>query len=277
VKLGLAVFSTECGVEICSLASQAEAAGLESVFLVQNTHVPVSGVALLDEEHHERDHHFLDPFVALGAAAAVTSRIKLGTGICVAPIYDPIILAMQVSTLDQLSSGRFLFGIGVGHEDTVHNHGVSPELRGRVMREKVLAMKAIWAQEDAEFHGEFVDFAPILTGLRPLQQPHPPILIGGQGSRGIAHTVQYGDAWMPVVYDELDLETQMRELERRCQEAGKPTAPVTAAMFEPDTRLMERCAELGVDRCVVVFHTEDKDGLPAFLERYTRAADSFAH
>ena len=88
--------------------------------------------------------------------------------------------------------------------------------------------------------------------------------------------MQYGDAWMPIVYDELDLKTQLRELERRCQEAGKPTAPVTAAMFEPDTRLMERCAELGVERCVVVFHADDKDGLPAFLERYTRAADRFA-
>lgn len=276
MKLGVGVFSTDRGVGICSLACQAEAAGLESLFLVQNTHVPVSGIALLDEEHHERDHHFLDPFVALGAAAAATTRIKLGTGICVAPIYDPIILAMQASTLDQLSSGRFLFGIGVGHEDTVHNHGVSPELRGRVMRENVLAMKAIWAEDDAEFHGEFVDFAPILTGLRPRQQPHPPILIGGQGSTGIARTVQYGDAWMPIVYEELDLGTQMLELERRCQEASKPTAPVTAAIFEVDEKLMERCAELGVDRCVVVFHTEDKDGLPAFLERYTRVADRFA-
>lgn len=276
MKLGVGVFSTDRGVGICSLASQAEAAGLESLFLVQNTHVPVSGAGLLNEEHHERDHHFLDPFVALGAAAAVTTRIKLGTGICVAPIYDPIILAMQVSTLDHLSSGRFLFGIGVGHDDTVLNHGVSPELRGRVMRENVLAMKAIWADDDAEFHGEFVDFAPILTGLRPRQQPHPPILIGGQGSRGIVRTVQYGDAWMPIVYEELDLGTQMLELERRCQEAGKPTAPVTAAIFEIDKQLIGRCAELGVERCVVVFHTEDKDGLPAFLERYLRVADRFA-
>jgi probable F420-dependent oxidoreductase len=276
MKFGVGAFSTDRGVGIASLASQAEVVGMESLFLVQNTHVPVSGMALLDEEHHERDHHFLDPFVALGAAAAVTTRIKLGTGVCVAPIYDPIILAMQVSTLDQLSSGRFLFGIGVGHEDTVHNHGVSPDLRGRVMREKVLAMKAIWAEENAEFHGKFVDFAPILTGLRPRQQPHPPILIGGQGSAGIARTAQYGDGWMPIVYQELDLGTQMLELEQRCQEAGRPTVPVTAALFEIDERLIERCAELGVDRCVAVFHTEDKDGLPAFLERYSYVADRFA-
>jgi alkanesulfonate monooxygenase SsuD/methylene tetrahydromethanopterin reductase-like flavin-dependent oxidoreductase (luciferase family) len=214
--------------------------------------------------------------VALGAAAAVTTRIKLGTGICVVPIYDPIILAMQGSTLDRLSSGRFLFGIGVGHEDTVHNHGVSPEFRGRVMRENVLAMQAIWAEDDAEFHDEFVYFAPILTGLRPYQRPHPPVLIGGQGSRGIARTVEYGDAWMPIVYEELELGSQMWELERRCREAGKPAAPVTAAIFEVDKPLMERCAELGVDRCVVVFHAEDKDGLPAFLERYARVAGRFA-
>ena len=145
-----------------------------------------------------------------------------------------------------------------------------------MLREKVPTMKAIWAGNNAEFHGEFVDFAPILTGLRPRQQPHPPILIGGQGSRGIAHTVEYGDAGMPIVYDELDLGTQMLELERRCQEAGKPTAPVTAAIFEVDKQLIERCAELGVERCVVVFHTEDKEGLPAFLERYTRVPDRFS-
>jgi len=99
------------------------------------------------------------------------------------------------------------------------------------MREKVMAMKAIWAEDDAEFHGEFVDFGPILTGLRPRQQPHPPILIGGQGSRGIAHTVEYGEVWMPIVYEELDLGTQMLELDRRRQEAGKPAAPVTAAIL----------------------------------------------
>ena len=140
----------------------------------------------------------------------------------------------------------------------MENHGVSPALRGRVMREKVLAMKALWAAGDAEFHGEFVDFAPVLTGLRPVQEPHPPILVGGQGSRGIAHAVAYGDGWMPIVYQELDFAAQMQELERCCQYAGRPTAPVTAALWEMDELLMERCAGLGVDRCLVVYHTEDQ-------------------
>jgi probable F420-dependent oxidoreductase len=275
MKLGVLGLVTDRGLGISDLASQVEGAGLESLFLVQNTHVPLSGAAFLEVEHHESDHHYLDPFVALGAAAAVTTRIKLGTGICVALVYDPVILAMQVSTLDQLSSGRFLFGIGVGHEDTVQNHGVSPDLRHRILREKVLAMKALWAGNNPEFHGEFVDFAPILTGLRPRQDPHPPILIGGQRSGGIARTVEYGDGWMPIVYEELDLGAQMQELERLCQAAGRPTAPVTAVLWEIDEPLMERCAELGIDRCVVVLHAEDRDGIPVFLEHYSRLVDRF--
>ncbi len=275
MQLGVGAFVTAGGPGICDVARRVEDAGLESLFLVQNTHVPVSGAALLREEHHERDHHLLDPFVALGAAAAVTTRIRLGTGICIACIYDPIILAMQASTVDQLSSGRFLFGIGLGHDDTADNHGVRPGQRARVTREKVLAMKELWAGDDAGFHGEFVDFAPVLTGLRPVQRPHPPVLIGRQGSRGIADTVEYADGWMPIVYPELDLAAQMQELERCCHAAGKPAAPVTAALMEIDEPLMERCADLGVDRCVVVAHAEDEAGFLAFLNRFSPLVGRF--
>ena len=275
MKLGVLASVNDRSLGIADLARQVEGAGLESLFLTQNTNVPAGGDALLKEEYHHRYRQLVDPFVALGAAAAVTTRIRLGTGICVAVLYDPIILAKQVSTLDQLSAGRFVFGIGVGHEDTVQNHGVSPELRHRILREKVLAMKAIWAGGNAEFHGEFVDFAPILPGLRPRQEPHPPIFIGSHGSRGIARTVEYADGWMPIVYEDLDFGGLMQELERLCQAAGRPTVPVTAGLWEIDEPLMERCAELGVDRCLVVFHAEDKDSFPAFLERYSRLVDRF--
>jgi probable F420-dependent oxidoreductase len=275
MKLGILASVNDRSLGIADLARQVEDCGLESLFLTQNTNVPANDAALLQEEYHHRFRQLLDPFVALGAAAAVTTSIRLGTGVCVALLYDPIILAKQVATLDQLSSGRFVFGVGVGHEDTVQNHGVSPELRHRILREKVLAMKAIWAGGNAEFHGDFVDFAPILTGLRPCQEPHPPILIGSKGSRGIARTVEYGDGWMPIVYDGLDLDVQMRQLERLCRAANRPTAPVTAGLWEIDEPLMERCAELGVDRCLVVFHAEDKDRFPAFLERYSRLVDRF--
>ena len=266
MELGVAAFVTDRGLGVCGVAAQIEHAGLESLFLVQNTHVPVSGTALLDVEHHERDHHFLDPFVALGAAAAVTTRIRLGTGICVAPIYDPIILAMQVSTIDQLSAGRFVFGIGVGHEDTVENHGVSPALRGRVMREKVLAMKALWAARRCGISRRVRRLRAGPDRAQARAGPHPPILVGGQGSRGIAHAVAYRDSWMPIVYQELDFAAQMQELERCCQDAGRPTAPVTAALWEIDELLMERCAGLGVDRCLVVYHAEDQDNFPVFLD-----------
>jgi probable F420-dependent oxidoreductase len=277
MKLGVLASVNDRSLGIADLARQVEDAGLESLFLTQNTNVPCSDAAFLQQEYHHRYRQLLDPFVALGAAAAVTSRIRLGTGICVALLYDPIILAKQVSTLDQLSEGRFVFGIGVGHSDTVQNHGVRPELRHRVLREKVLAMKAIWAGGNAEFHGEFVDFAPILTGLRPRQEPHPPILIGSQGSKGIARTVQYADGWMPIVVnDGLDFGAQMRELDRLCQAAGRPAAPATAGLWKIDEPLMERCAEVGVDRCLVVFHAEDKDSFPAFLERCSFLVDRFA-
>jgi len=276
MKLGVLASVNDRSLGIADLARQVEDAGLESLFLTQNTNVPASDAAFLQQEYHHRYRQLLDPFVTLGAAAAVTSRIRLGTGICVALLYDPIILAKQVSTLDQLSGGRFVFGIGVGHGDTVQNHGVSPELRHRVLREKVLAMKAIWAGGNAEFHGEFVDFAPILTGLRPRQEPHPPILMGSQGSKGIARTVQYADGWMPIVVDDgLDFGAQVLELERLCQAAGRPVAPVTAGLWKIDEPLMERCAEVGVDRCLVVFHAEDKDSFPAFLERYSFLVDRF--
>jgi probable F420-dependent oxidoreductase len=275
MKLGVLASVNDRSLGIADLARQIEGAGLESLFLTQNTNVPASDDALLKKEYHHRYRHLVDPFVALGAAAAVTTRIRLGTGICVALLYDPIILAVQVATLDQLSSGRFVFGIGVGHDDTVQNHGVSPELRHRVLREKVLAMKAIWAGDNAEFHGEFADFGPILTGLRPHQQPHPPILIGSQGGKGIARTVEYADGWMPIVYEGLDFGAQMHKLEQLCQTAGRPTAPVTAGIWEIDEPLMERCAELGVDRCIVVFHAEDKDSFPEFLKRYSRLVQRF--
>jgi alkanesulfonate monooxygenase SsuD/methylene tetrahydromethanopterin reductase-like flavin-dependent oxidoreductase (luciferase family) len=169
-----------------------------------------------------------------------------------------------------------VFGIGVGHADTVQNHGVSRELRHRILPEKVLAMKAIWAGGNPEFHGEFVDFAPILTGLRPRQEPHPPILLGSQGSTGIARTAEYADGWMPIVVDDgLDFGEQVRELERLCQAAGRPAAPVTAGLWKVDEPLMERCAEAGVHRCLVVFHAEDKDSFPAFVERFSYLVGRF--
>jgi probable F420-dependent oxidoreductase len=277
MHFGVDLDLTDYGVGISDLARWVEAAGLESLFLTQRIHLPASRGELLEQEGHEMDANLLDPFVALGAAAAVTSRIKLGTGACYAALYDPIILAKQVATLDHVSSGRFLFGITPGWlEDEVRNHGVNPALRWQVMREKVLAMKAIWTGEKVEFHGRFVDFAPILTGLKPLQLPYPPILVGSNGPGGRARALDYGDEWFPIVSDKLDLRAELEELRQSCQAAGRDSIPVTAFLWELDEGLLQRCAELGVGRCLVYLYPTRRELVENFLERCARLSSRLA-
>jgi probable F420-dependent oxidoreductase len=225
------------------------------------------------------DANLLDPFVALAAAAAVTSRIKIGTGGCYAALYDPLILAKQVATLDQISGGRFLFGITPGWlEEEIANHGVQPRLRWRVLREKVLAMKRLWTEDIAEFHGEFVDFAPVRVGLRPVQQPHPPILVGSNGRNGVARALEYGDEWFPVVGSQNigDLAGLMEHLADGCRGAGRTTLPVTAFVWELNAELLDRCADSGISRWVVYLYPDSRGAVDQFLETAARLATRLA-
>jgi probable F420-dependent oxidoreductase len=203
--------------------SAAEEADLESLFLTEHTHIPVSRRDVLDIPGHSRVDRILDQFTVLGAAAALGSRLRLGTGICVIPQRDPIILAKQVATIDHLSGGRFLFGVGAGWlVEELRNHDVEPALRWDVMGEQIRAMKAIWTQPEPEFHGRHVDFDPILLGPRPVQRPHPPVLVGGSGPRALQVAAQCGDGWMPVVPDAQQFEAQLSDLRRLCAQAGRP-------------------------------------------------------
>ena len=279
MHLGVCVDLTDRTVPMVDVARAAEIAGLESLVQTQRIHLPESRADLLQEAGHEMDAGLFDPFVTLAAAAAVTSRIKLGTGACYAALYDPLILAKQVATLDQVSGGRFLFGITPGWmEEEIANHGVEPRQRWRVMREKVLAMKSLWTERTAEFHGEFVDFAPVRVGLRPVQRPHPPILVGSNGPHGVARAVEYGDEWFPIVgsqtIDELPL--LMELLTEQCRAAGRERLPVTAFLWEPDAALLERCADSGVSRCVVYLYPESRRVLEEFLDRAARLAAQLA-
>lgn len=276
MRIGVDADVTDYTVPITEFARAVEDAGLESLFLTQRTHLTASRRDLLAQPGHKMDADLLDPFVTLGAAAAVTSRIKIGTGACYVAIYDPIILARQVATLDQISGGRFLFGITPGWDELeIQNHGVDPALRWRVMREKVLALKGLWTEQESEFHGRFVDFDPVWLGLKPAQQPHPPILIGSHGSRGIRRVAEYGDEWFPVLTDGLDLEGDMQELARLCREAGRDPAPVTVFLWEFDEEAIERCAKAGVARCVIYVFPERRDDVDWFLERCARQARRF--
>jgi probable F420-dependent oxidoreductase len=182
VKLGVVSWLTDLGVGIAEVAIAVEQAGLESLFLTEHTHVPASRRDLLEDAVQRHNPRLLDPFTALGAAAALTSRLRLGTGICILPQRDPIIVAKQVATIDYLSEGRFLFGVVAGWlVEEMRNHGVQPRLRWDLMSEQILAMKEIWTQEEAQYHGQFVNFDPIWLWPKPVRVPHPPVLVGGTG------------------------------------------------------------------------------------------------
>lgn len=269
MKFGALVFQTDLSAGITDIARAVEESGLESLFVVQSTHIPVTSRDLLHGVHRDGA-HLLDPFAALGAAAAVTSRLKLGTGVCLVAQHDPIVLARQVATLDHLSGGRFLFGIGAGWRDEeMRNHGVDPRLRWRVMREKVLAMQAIWTQDEAAFHGRFVDFDPILSWPKPVQKPFPPVLVGGRGHLSLRAAAAYGDGWMPIVDEIAIFEEQLAELRRLCDEAGRARIPVTVCLWALDEGLMARCADLGVDRLVVIRpDVGDVAAVRSFLDDY---------
>src|SRR5438067_39900 len=200
MKLGLAMFPTDDAVRPAELGRIAEEHGFESLFLPEHTHIPASrrspypGGGELPREYS----HTYDPFVALATAADATERITLATGICLVVERDPITTAKEVASLDHLSNGRFLFGVGAGwNREEMENHGTDPRRRFSLMRERVEAMKAIWTQDEAEYHGEHVDFDPIWSWPKPVQEPHPPVLIGGNGEKVIDRVVAFGHEWMP--------------------------------------------------------------------------------
>src|SRR5574341_2546920 len=203
MKFGVSIFNTEYSIRIDELARALEARGFESLWLPEHTHIPKSrrspwpGGPNLPKEYW----HTLDPFVSLSAAAMATTRLKLGTGICLIVERYPITTAKEVASYDVLSNGRFLFGIGGGgNAEERENHGTGFKKRWRVLRERVLAMKEIWTKDEAEFHGECVNFDPIWAHPKPVQKPHPPVLMGGDGPRTFDRVIEFCDGWMPLGY-----------------------------------------------------------------------------
>jgi probable F420-dependent oxidoreductase len=252
VELGVAHFLTDYGMQPAELARRVEERGFESLFLTEHTHIPVSrdssypGGGELPPEYS----HTLDPFAALGAMAAATERLRLGTGVCLIVERDPIVTAKEVATVDHVSGGRFLFGIGAGWNiEEMRNHGTDPSTRFRRMRESVEAMKAIWTQEEAEYHGRIVDFDPIWCWPKPVQKPHPPILVGGRGEKVLDRVVAYGDEWIPNrVGSPEELSERVAELQRRAETAGRAPIPVTVFGAKAEVRLLERLKAAGVTR-----------------------------
>ena len=280
MELGLANFLTDYGMAPAELGRQTEQRGFESLFLPEHTHIPVSretpypGGGELPPEYS----HTLDPFVALGAVAAVTERLKLGTGVCLVIERDPIVTAKEVATLDHLSGGRFLFGVGAGWNiEEMRNHGTDPSTRFRRMRESVEAMKAIWTEDEAEYHGKLIDFDPIWIWPKPIQKPHPPVLVGGLGDKVYDRVVAYGDEWIPNrVKSPEALGERIAELQRRAEAAGRGPIPVTVFGAKPEVRLLERLRAAGVTRSLFYLLPGESGAVERQLDQLTEVKAEWA-
>src|SRR5688572_6705929 len=208
-----------------------EERGFESLFFTEHTHIPASRATPYPAggELPEEYRRILDPFVGLTAAACATKDLKVGTGLCLIVERDPIVCAKEVATLDRVSGGRMLFGVGAGWNlEEMRHHGTDPEKRFGLMRERVEAIKEIWANDEPEYHGKYVDFDPIWCWPKPVQKPGPPVLVGGNGPRVLKRVLRFGDEWLPNrVGDDDFMIGQIEELQRLAKEAGRDPIPVS--------------------------------------------------
>jgi probable F420-dependent oxidoreductase len=261
MNVGLAIFLTGDGIHPADLARAAEERGYESLMVTEHTHIPVAA-GMVDRTGGELDDKYRrthDPFVALSFAAAATERLIVGTSVCLVVEHDPIVLAKQVASLDVLSGGRFVFGVGAGwNKPEMRNHGTDPATRHGLMRERVEAMKAIWSSDEAEYHGKQVDFDPIWQWPKPLQQPFP-VYIGGNGEPVENRVLRYGDGWMPNMKEIDTLGPRIAALRER---AGRHI-PVTYYGATLDT--LDQLEAAGVDRALIVLDSGPKDEVLASI------------
>ncbi len=273
---GVYQFSTDYAMRADDLARAVEERGLESLFVPEHTHIPASrkspwpGGPNLPREYW----HTLDPFVTLAAAAAVTSRLKLGTGICLVIERDPITLAKEVASLDHMSRGRVLFGIGGGwNAEEMENHGTDFGARWKILRERIAAMKEIWTRDEAEYHGKFVSFDKIWSYPKPVQKPYPPILVGGGGAHARQRAVDFDGHWMPIVGRD-PIDDAIADLRQRAERAGRDPATVTVSLFgaRPDESKLATWRDLGVARVLFPLPSAGGDRVLPLLDQYSALA-----
>jgi probable F420-dependent oxidoreductase len=279
MQLGVTIFATDLSMSPVEVAREAEARGFASLYVPEHTHIPVSrrtppptGEAELAEEYKRT----LDPYVSLGAAASVTRTLRLGTGIALVAQHDPIVLAKALATLDHLSQGRLVVGIGYGwNEDEMESHGVDPRRRRAMVREKMLAMQALWSKQVANFDGEFVRFAPSWQWPKPVQQPRPPVLIGGAaGPKLFAQIAEFADGWIPI--GGAGLKQMLPELRRAFETRGRDPASLAIVPMGvlPDAAKLDFYASLGVTEAVLRLPSAPRDVVMPVLDDYARFVGS---
>jgi probable F420-dependent oxidoreductase len=277
VRLGLAIFATDESVTPGWLATRAEEAGFESVFFPEHTHIPASRLTPYPPggELPREYTRLFDPFVAATHAAAATETIRIGIGVCLAAQHDPITCAKAAASLDHLSGGRLLFGVGAGwNEEEMRNHGVEPRNRFERVREHVEAMQAIWRDDEATYEGRHVHFERIWSWPKPIQRPGPSILVGGNGPRVLDRALAYGDHWMPnAVGDDDTLLARVDALRTRAADAGR-TIGVTLNAASSRPQRLERYARARVERCVFYVPSAGADQVEAKIVRVLESAAS---
>jgi probable F420-dependent oxidoreductase len=273
MQFGLAIFPAHDAINPGTLAREAEARGFESLFFPEHTHIPTNrrspypGGGELPREYA----HTYDPFVALTASAVATERLKVGTGVCLIIERDPITTAKEIASLDHLSGGRFLFGVGAGwNREEMENHGTDPKVRMKVLVERIKAMKEIWAHDEAEFHGDYVDFDPIWAWPKPVQQPNPPVLVGGMGPTVEDRVLEVGDEWLPqnVTLDNVDaFAKRAAALQARAADAGRGTIPMTLFAGSPKPEAVEAYEKAGITRVLFLLPPAGADEVLPRLDR----------
>jgi len=273
MQFGIAMFATDYAIRPDELAREVESRGFQSLWFPEHTHIPVSrrtpypAGGDLPKEYW----HTYDPFLALAVAAAATKTIKIATGICLIIERDTITTAKEVASVDVLSGGRFIFGIGGGwNAEEMENHGTNYKTRWRLLREQILAMKEIWTKDEAEFHGQLVNFDKIWSYPKPLQKPYPPIIMGGSGATTFDRVIEFCDGWMPVGLPVSSLAGKIAELRQKSEAAGRDPKTISITIFnaKPEKGALDHMRELGVEHAVFMIPAADRGTVLPILDQY---------
>ncbi len=275
MKIGAYMFATDYNINIVELATAMEERGFESLFVPEHTHIPASRLSPWPGggDLPKMYIHTHDPMVSLAFAAAATKNLKIGTGICLVPQHDLIVLAKSIASLDMLSGGRFIFGIGGGwNVDEMENHGVAYKTRFAQMRENILAMKEIWMEDTATFHGDFVEFDKIWSYPKPVQDPHPPILLGGETDYTLRRVVDYCDGWFPRGRGGFDPHEAVTRLKQHADEAGRDMSTLQISVFGPkaDQVTMDSFRQHGIDRAILTIPDTSRDEVLKLLDEHAK-------
>jgi probable F420-dependent oxidoreductase len=275
MDFGALMFFTDYAIPATELAQALEVRGFESVWAPEHSHIPTSrrspwpGGGELPKVYYDA----MDPFVSLTAAAIATRRLKVATGVCLVQQRDPIQTAKLVASIDQISGGRFLFGIGGGwNAEEMADHGTEFRTRFKLLRERIEAMKEIWTKPKAEYHGEMVDFPEMMAWPKPVQKPYPPILVGGAFPHAARRAIRYGDGWAPIAGrgPESDGEQVLPRFRQMLTEAGRDPQSMPVTLFGPaeDADRLARYRDQGVARVVVMLQSAKSDAILPVLDRW---------